>query len=114
MFRVSLFRSHARTIALFLLLTGVAGYQHAGKDDFGCGPLGGSPSSADSVGAAPADAPEHCVVCHWMRSLRSSSALTPPVHSAPASAGDVDVLPDVAHRAPALDRSPARAPPLSL
>lgn len=113
MLRVSLFRPYLRTIALFLLLTGVAGFQHSGKDDFACG-LGGSSSDAPTLEAAPSDPTEHCLVCHWTRSLRSSSAVVPLSQCIPAVAADVDIRQPLIHLSPSLDRAPARAPPRSL
>jgi hypothetical protein len=113
MIRVSSFRPYARTIALLLLLTGPAGFQHSGKDDFACVP-GGSTTDGDALAAAPSDIADHCLVCHWTRSLRSHSATFARTHWALAAAGGVDVSQPVAHRAPALDRAPARAPPLPL
>jgi hypothetical protein len=113
MLRVSLFRPYLRTIAVFLLLTGLAGLQHSGKDDFACG-LGGSSSGSPTLESAPSDATEHCLVCHWTRSLRSSSAVAPPIQSVPAVAADVHIRQPLVHLSPSLDRAPARAPPLSL
>jgi len=113
MFRVSSFRPHARTIALLLLLAGPAGFQHSGKDDFAC-VLGGSATDGEALASAPSDTAEHCLVCHWTRSLRSHSASTARTQSGLVPATAVDVLQPVAHRDPALDRAPARAPPVSL
>jgi hypothetical protein len=113
MLRVSFFRPYARAIAICLLLTGGAGFQHSGKDDFACG-LGGSSTDGPTLAASTPDGLEHCLVCHWTRSLRSSSALAPPIHCVPAASADVDSRQPARHGAPALDRAPARAPPFSL
>ena len=112
MIRVSSFRPYARTIAVLLLLAGPAGFQHSGKDDFAC-VLGGS-TDGEAVAPAPSDISEHCLVCHWTRSLRSHSASTVRTHSGLIPSVAVDVSHPAAHRAPSLDRAPARAPPLSL
>src|SRR5688572_8893287 len=113
MLRVSSLRPYARTIALLLLLTGPAGFQHSGKDDFAC-VLGGAAAEGEALAQAPSDPAEHCLVCHWTRSLRSHSVSTTRTQSGLVPEAAFDVSHPVAHRAPALDRAPARAPPLSL
>src|SRR5687767_6929579 len=112
MFRVSSFRPYARTIALFLLLAGPAGLQHSGKDDFAC--VLGAATDGEALAQAPSDPADHCLVCHWTRSLRSHAVPTARTQSGLVPETAVDVSQPVAHRAPALDRGPARAPPLSL
>ena len=113
MFRVSSFRRAARAIAILVLLAGSASLMHWGKDDLACVP-GGAPDADGAGFAAAADTADHCLVCHWTRSLRSPSAAVPRVHSALVAAGHFDVHPPAALRAPALDRVPARAPPQPL
>ena len=113
MFRVSSFRRAARAIAVLVLLAGSASLVHWGKDDLACVP-GGAPDADGAAFAAASDTADHCLVCHWTRSLRSPSAAVPRVQSALVAADRFDVLPPAALRAPALDRVPARAPPHTL
>lgn len=110
MIRLELFRRFARAIAIVLLAWGPLGFQHAGKDDFACAPAPAS-DDAQAMGEAPDDGLEHCQVCHWTRSLRSRFASTVYVQHVVTIAAHVNDLQPVAHRAPALDRLPARAPP---
>lgn len=111
MVRLSLFRRFARSIACLLLLTGSTGFQHSGKDDVAC-IAGDTPAGdASGLGTAPDDSADHCLVCHWTRSLRSPSASVASVHAAFIAEVRVDVRQPAAERGPALARGPARAPP---
>ena len=114
MYRLQRYRSYARVIALALLLAAPATLQHGGKDDFACAPLGQASSDGDVLHGSPSDAPEHCLVCHWTRSLRSPSAAPAAFDSELIPAARVDAASPQAARAPSLSRLPARAPPVSL
>jgi hypothetical protein len=63
------------------------------------------------VPAGTVQPPEHCAVCHTLRSFRSSLAHCGPVSVVLVSARPIDDFIALSHRAPALDRLPARAPP---
>ena len=114
MYRLQRYRSFARVVALALLLAAPASLQHGGKDDLACAPFGEARSDVDALHGSPSDAPDHCLVCHWMRSLRSPFATPPRLDSTLAAAARIDIPPAVAAHAPALARIPARAPPVSL
>lgn len=113
MVRLSRFRRLARSVALLLLLAVPSGLLHTGSDDFACVP-GAMPDGGAALGAASTDAADHCLVCHWTRSLRSQSPLTARIHAALVETVPIDVSSPLTHRAPALDRVPARAPPSTL
>lgn len=112
MFRSPVFRGIARVVAIALLLSGPSSLQHAGSDDYGCMPQAESTGGAALTGA-PSQTPEHCPVCHWTRSLRSPFASAVHVGYAAAATAEVSLSRLLTHRAPALDRLPARAPPAS-
>lgn len=115
MSRHSSFRRVTRAIAVWLLLVGPSEFQHVGQDDFACAPAGLGESAADrTIGAPRSDTAEHCLVCHWTRSLRSPSATVTRVTSTFVAGDAVEPRQAVPHRAPALDQSPARAPPATL
>jgi hypothetical protein len=86
---------------------------HAGGDDLLCEfPVSddGAPS-ARAVADDSGQPAHHCVICHSARSSRTALAtlglaavVLTPEHAIPPSVSG-------AHRAPALDRLPARAPP---
>jgi hypothetical protein len=102
-------------VAVVLLLAAVHGLPHLALDDALCAPTATFAAEHDETqhgirAAAPLHE-EHCALCHWVRSLRAPGAalavgitrVTPPtlVDGAAASA----------HRSPARDGLPARAPP---
>ena len=111
MLRLSLFRRFARSVVFLLLLAGPAGLQHSGKDDLACVAGGASDGDVTELGAAPDDTVEHCLVCHWTRSLRSPSASVVRLRPTLVAAARADVRQAVPDRDPSLDRAPARAPP---
>jgi len=113
MLGLSLYRQCARIIACVLLLSALAGLRHGGRDDFACAPTG-SAAASDILAGGATDAGEHCLVCHWTRSLRSPFASAPQFDSVLLAAAPVDSPNAIATRAPALDRLPARAPPVAL
>jgi hypothetical protein len=114
MFRLSLFRRLARPIAVLVLLCGPAGLLHSGIDDLACVASGAPGDGLARLGAGPADLSEHCLVCHWTRSLRSTSLSVARAHAVLVVGAGIDVSPPIARRAPALDRLPARGPPRTL
>lgn len=66
--------------------------------------------------SAPADstAPDHCVMCHWLRSVRSAS-IHPPIATDPGlTVRTIDASPSIraASRLIVLE-GPSRAPPLT-
>jgi hypothetical protein len=113
MVRLSRFRRLARSVAVLLLLAAPSGLLHAGSDDFACLP-GATADGGATLGAAGGDTADHCLVCHWTRSLRSPSPPVARIHAALVAATPIDESCPIAQRAPALDRLPARAPPRSL
>jgi hypothetical protein len=70
--------------------------------------LATSVSSASDAGRVP---PEHCLICHWLRSLRSLAATGTVTSTGVASVGDVDALPSADAPSGAAVRIPARSPP---
>jgi hypothetical protein len=112
MFRLSLFRRLARPIAVLVLLASPAGLLHSGIDDPGC-VASGSDDGIARLGGAPADCAEHCLVCHWTRSLRSPSPSIARAQASLVAAARVDIPQPALQYPPALDRGPARAPPRS-
>ena len=113
MFGLSLYRQFARVIASVLLLSALAGLQHGGRDDFACAPTG-TPAETDAIAVGASDTGEHCLVCHWTRSLRSPFASAPQCESIVLTMTCVDSPTPIAICAPAPGRLPARAPPASL
>lgn len=114
MFRLSLFRRLARPIAILVLLAGPVSLLHSGIDDPACASLDGSEEGNPSLGGAPADSSDHCLVCHWTRTLRSPSLSVARTHHTLVVGARVEVGQTSLRHAPALDRGPARAPPSSL
>jgi hypothetical protein len=106
-------RRSSRTFAL-LLLVSFWGLGHQAGDDI-C--ASDAPQAHDeskhTIGAATGVAAQHCAICHSIRTPRPFGTVA---HVwAPLITGDlVHTSEAVAHRAPALDRLPARAPPASL
>ena len=107
-------RRFTRAVALVLLLVGPAGFPHVGQDDLACAPADMGGDVAQTIAAAPTESAEHCLVCHWARSLRSRSPAFVRVDSVFVAGPHVELPLASPHRAPALDRSPARAPPAAL
>jgi len=114
--RVVRLRTCPRAVALLLLLLTIAGVPHFDAGDRACAPVlaGEHDESKHAFRAPVAVEHDHCAICHWTRLPRSAFAPIPPFRS-PLSVG-VAMEPGspFTHRAPALDRLPARAPPASL
>lgn len=107
-------RRSSRLVAVLLLAT-FWSVAHRGSDD-GCleGVLETHDESKHVMGVADGAAPDHCAVCHWVRSPRRPHG-TPFHAQSPLLAGTlVDASEADSLRAPALDRLPARAPPAAL
>jgi hypothetical protein len=114
--RVVRLRTPSRAIALLLLLLSVAGVPHFDQGDRACAPvLSGEHDESKHAFRGPATVDhDHCAICHWTRLPRSAFAPVPPFRS-PWTAGVALEQGDAfTHRAPALDRLPARAPPALL
>jgi hypothetical protein len=86
-----------------------------GDDDPGCDAQSFALAQAGrgvTVGPpAGGSAPEHCLICHWLRSLRSLSAGDVSVAMAIAPTGAVRVVPACRARRSALFHVSSRAPP---
>jgi hypothetical protein len=87
---------------------------HAADDDLLCLPAAGA---GDAGAAWTTDGggdrqPHHCVICHSIRSFRTVFADCGPACVGLTAEHAIDALADNSRRAPALDRLPARAPPL--
>lgn len=107
-------RRSARLVAM-LLLASFWSVAHRGSDDACLTVVAEAhDESKHAMTGASGSAPEHCAVCHAVRTLR------PPLGPAPAVRAPLDyalVLPVgvlSSHRSPALDQLPARSPPASL
>ena len=109
-------RGSARTVSAILVVLSLWSLPHRSQPDI-CVPAAFEPHNESShvftaVSAHAAD--EHCVVCHWMRSLKDASAgvsyagATPVAGSAAPNSASTRIV------AITLDHLPARAPPLPL
>jgi hypothetical protein len=109
-------RKSSRAVAVLLLLASGAGRPHLDKDDRACTPVvvDEHDESKHRFGASVPIDHEHCAICHWTRLPRSPFAPIPAFHSPRAVGVAVDDRDPFTHRAPALDRLPARAPPALL
>lgn len=107
-------RRSSRFVAL-LLLASFWSLAHRGSDDACLTVVAEAHDESKHVlAAASGSTPEHCAVCHAVRTPR------PPLGSAPAVRSPLDytsVVPAgnrTSLRSPALEQRPARAPPASL
>ncbi|MBA3640193.1 MAG: hypothetical protein M3541_09490 [Acidobacteriota bacterium] len=107
-------RRSSRAVAALLLLVSMWQLPHRAEDDEICAP--GSAEAHDEskhVFTPVGDTahPDHCAICHWLRSLNPGfSATSSPV--APADAGSrLAARASGARRDPGADCLPARAPP---
>jgi hypothetical protein len=104
-------RRSSRLIAA-VLLASFTGLSHfAGDDACAVELLQAHDESQHAVGVPEGSAPDHCAVCHSVRSPRRPHG--PVAHpQSPLRQGVViDAADAASRRAPALDRLPARAPP---
>jgi hypothetical protein len=107
-------RRSSRFVAA-LLLASFLGLSHRASDD-ACAIdlLQSHDESKHVIGTPDAGAPDHCAVCHSIRTSRRPFGSIAHLGS-PIVPGTVVDLPDVPfHRHPALDNRPARAPPAPL
>lgn len=109
-------RTPSRAVALLLLLLSIAGVPHFDTGDRACAPvLAGEHDESKHAFRAPVSVDhEHCAICHWTRLPRSVFAPIPPFRSLPSAGVAIEQGDPFTHRAPALDRLPARAPPVLL
>jgi hypothetical protein len=105
----------ARWLAALLLVATFAplATPHVGDDDALCAPVNAASDALDVLPMAAGQQAHHCVVCHSVRSYRSALSDCGSAHVGLTSERTVAATVRVWHRAPALDRLPARAPPLS-
>jgi hypothetical protein len=107
-------RRSSRLIAL-LLLTSFWGVSHwAGDDACALGVFEAHDESRHGIRAPDGGEPDHCAICHSLRSPRRSFG--PAAHlQRPIVQGPVVDTPEIQfRRAPALENLPARAPPATL
>ena len=107
-------RRSSRAIAI-LLLASFWGLSHRASDDAcAVGVFEAHDESKHVVGAPGGAEPDHCAVCHSIRSPKRPFG--PAAHlSAPLVLGALIHQSETAsRRAPSLDRLPARAPPSTL
>src|SRR4051812_39868081 len=85
---------------------------HGDANDDACDAVAGAPGTASSVRAAsPVTAPQHCGICHWLRSLRVfQTDATQPIPRLVACASPFAQTECATGRL-VLDLVPARAPP---
>lgn len=86
---------------------------HTAADDVLC-VAGEGPAGAATARITVADAehqPGHCVICHAIRSFRTTLADSGPATVSLTAELAVEALLGSWHRAPAFDKLPARAPP---
>ena len=108
-------RRWSRVVALAVMLATVR-VPHVGLDDAACAPEAAGTyaphnETDHAIRAAAQGASDHCAVCHWIRSARSSR---PQVAACTADCPVLEPLPWDAVRSPfsaALVQVPARAPP---
>jgi hypothetical protein len=108
------FRLSSRIIAL-VLLASFWGLSHRGGDD-AClkGALQSHDGAQHAIGAPDGGAPDHCAVCHSIRTPKRPAGSAGYLHSALVQGSIVDAPETSSRREPALDKLPARAPPASL
>jgi hypothetical protein len=109
-------RRLARIIAALLLLAPVVAGPHVDDGDRACAPIvvdEHDESKHRFAPSVPIDH-EHCAICHWTRLPRSPFAPIAALRSQLAAGLTIDERDPFTHRAPALDKLPARAPPTVL
>ncbi len=107
-------RDSARLIT-FVLLASFWGLLHRDSDDGCVLPAFEAHDESRHVVGAPADGePDHCAICHSIRTPRRPFGPVAQLQS-PLTVGGLVVPGDHrSHRPPALGRIPARAPPATL
>lgn len=107
-------RRSSRVVAM-LVLVSFWGLLHRGGDDVCVAdPLQQHDESKHVIGSPDSGTPDHCAVCHSIRTPRRPFG-TAVLFLSPVVPGTLVYLPEVpSRRAPALDNLPARAPPVPL
>jgi hypothetical protein len=106
-------RRSARIVCL-LLLASFWGLTHrAGDDPCVAGALQAHDESRHVIGAPGGGDPDHCAICHSIRTPRPFGFLAR-FQSSLVRVSDVALSDAAPRRAPALDKAPARAPPATL
>ena len=109
-------RALSRALAAALLLASTAGVPHLDRGDDACAPAApGAHDETKHAFRAPVPVEHaHCAICHWSRLPRYAFAPIPS-YQAPLFAGlAIEQRHPFTRRAPALDKLPARAPPVRL
>lgn len=109
-------RGAARTVSAVLIALSLWSLPHRSQPDI-CVPPAFEPhnESRQVLTAASAHAAdEHCVVCHWMRSVKDAFAGTSYEGAVPVATATPPIPVSLRVAAFALDQLPARAPPLRL
>ena len=84
---------------------------HADVNDDPCEAVGSGPAGPHVQSAPDAGAPQHCVICHWLRSFRVFQGGAVQPLPDPAASVRSGVQPEARATRLALPRLPARAPP---
>ena len=109
-----------KVLALFLaslVSIGAAGFGHAGWDDAACDPI---PVHHDhnahrfQGGTLPAGAPDHCLFCHSLRSLRNGLVATQRFVADGSQAAAIRISTSTIVGCPLDSSAPSRAPPAIL
>jgi hypothetical protein len=113
--RVLRLRRTSRAIAVLLLLVAATGAVHFDKGDQACAPVivDHHDESKHAIHAAAPVEHSHCAVCHWTRLPRTAFVAIAFAQTLSANIV-IDERDPFTLRAPALDRLPARAPPVRL
>lgn len=113
-------RALIRMLALFLasvVSVGTAGFGHSGWDDAACDPI---PVHHDhnahrfQSGRLPAGAPDHCLFCHSLRSLRNGLVATHLFVADSSQAAAIRVSTSTIPGRSLDSTAPSRAPPVVL
>ena len=106
-------RRFARVVAV-LVLVSLGGVSHWADDDVcAADVIQAHDESKHVIGAPGGSEPQHCAICHSIRTPQRPSGPAP--QPSPLLHGAlIDSCEALSHRAPALDNLPARAPPASL
>jgi hypothetical protein len=101
---------------MLLLAVSAAGVPHFDRGDRACAPIvvDQHDESKHAIRAPVTVEHDHCAICHWTRLPRSPFAPLVSFRSPLAAGVAIDQRELFTHRAPALDKLPARAPPVRL
>ena len=108
-------RRSSRAVAALVLLVSMWQLPHRAVDDEICAP-GGSEAHDESkhvfTGVSETDHPDHCAVCHWLRSIDPGHGQRSLTAVPLATDTRFFALVSGSLRAPDSSRLPARAPPV--